>query len=145
MSEAGYSGTPLPKKLGLAAGQRALLIDAPPDHPESWGELPVGFAFDVRVRLPKTARFDLMVVFATEAAKLAADLPGYLSRLDPNGTIWLAWPKKTPAKGHPKVASDITEDVIRDVALPLGLVDVKVCAIDGTWSGLKLVIRKERR
>jgi hypothetical protein len=139
----GYSGTPLPKKLGLAAGQRAWLVSPPPDHPESWGELPEGFAFQRRPR--RSTPLDVVVVFVTEARVLARDLPAYLGRIERAGMIWVAWPKKAPAKGFVKIDSDITEDLIRELALPLGLVDVKVCAIDGSWSGLKLVIRKELR
>ena len=141
-SPSGYSGTPLPKKLGLVKGQVALLIDPPEGHPESWGDLPEGFSF---TRARKPAKLDVIVRFVTTRDAMAEGLPGQMAALDPAGTIWIGWPKKTPAKGFPKVETDITEDVIREVALPLGLVDVKVCAIDGTRSGLKLVLRKELR
>jgi hypothetical protein len=145
---AGYSGTPLPKKLGLAAGQVALLVDAPEGHPEAWGELPAGFSFLEPGRLrgnKKLPPLDMVVAFATSLQVLARDLGGYLAGLAPAGVVWVVWPKKTPAKGYAKIDSDISEDGIREVALPLGLVDVKVCAVDGSWSGLKLVVRKELR
>ena len=83
---------------------------------------------------------DIVHVFSKSATQLANDLPGLMQKIKQNGTIWASWPKK--ASG---VATDITEDTIRSIALPLGLVDVKVCAVDETWSGLKLVIRKELR
>lgn len=144
---AGYSGTPPAKKLGLAKGQVAWLVDAPPDHPATWGPLPEGFAFAARPGRGRkaTSPADVVVWFVTARAVLEAGLPGAVEALAPDGMIWIAWPKKTPAKGVARIASDVTEDVVRAVALPLGLVDVKVCAIDGAWSGLKLVIRKALR
>lgn len=132
---AGYSGTPLWKKLGLKAGMRATVIEAPDGYHESlldgaplvkWLGLDPGVAF--------------IHVFAQDRASLETSVQAALSRMDRDGMIWASWPKKAS-----KVPTDITEDVIRDIALPLGLVDVKVCAVDHTWSGLKLVIRKELR
>ena len=131
---AGYSGTPLPRKIGARPGDRALVVAAP-------GDAPALFDDDVTVlRRPGGAPLDVVVVFTTARADLARRLPGLKARLQPAGMVWVAWPKR--ASG---VATDVTEDVVRDVALPLGLVDTKVAAIDDTWSGLRLVIRKELR
>jgi hypothetical protein len=133
---AGYSGTPLAQKLGLKPGMRAWFQnvpdsvraeidrDAPPIEQLELPEPPVQFAH----------------IFVSSCAILDCELRMLLPLLDPAGMIWVSWPKKAS-----KVPTDITEDVIRAVALPLHLVDVKVCAVDDTWSGLKLVIRKERR
>ena len=133
-SQAAYSGTPLPRKIGAKPGDRALVVGAP-------GDAPALFEDGVRVlRRAGGAPLDAVVVFTTARADLARRLPGLQARLQPAGMIWVAWPKR--ASGVP---TDMTEDVVRDVALPLGLVDTKVAAIDDTWSGLRLVIRKERR
>ncbi|KRA95629.1 hypothetical protein ASD83_18445 [Devosia sp. Root685] len=139
---AGYSGTPLAQKLGLKDGFRALFIDLP----VSLADLATSRAFTESTRF--TAEkfgdaqrgYDFIHLFTASRAvleKLAQPLMGLIAR---DGMIWVSWPKKAS-----KVASDITEDTIREIALPLGLVDVKVCAVDETWSGLKLVIRKELR
>src|SRR3954447_3952621 len=133
---AGYSGTPLVDKLGFKPGMRAALIAAPPDFGATLGPLPGG----VRVATRLAAGQDLVVVFVTRRAELSRRLPALRRAIAPDGMVWVAWPKKAA-----KVATDVTEDVVRDVVLPTGLVDVKVCAIDATWSGLKLVIRKELR
>jgi hypothetical protein len=132
--EAGYSGTPLPRKIGAKPGDRALVVGAPPEAPPLFDE-------GVRVRRRAGgAPLDVIVVFTTARADLERRLPGLRARLEPAGMLWVAWPKR--ASG---VATDLTEDVVRDVALPTGLVDTKVAAIDDTWSGLRLVIRKELR
>jgi hypothetical protein len=136
MSTAGYSGTPLVRKLGFKPGMRAHYVNAPPDLDALLGELPGG----VRVLARAGDELDLVLLFVTERRELARRLAALQPRLAPAGMIWVAWPKRAS-----KVATDITEDVVRDVALPRGLVDVKVCAIDETWSGLKLLIRKELR
>jgi len=133
---AGYSGTPLVDKLGFKPGMRAALIGAPADFGATLGPLPGG----VRVAMRLAAGQDLVVVFVTRRAELSRRLPALRRAIAPDGMVWVAWPKKAA-----KVATDVTEDVVRDVVLPTGLVDVKVCAIDATWSGLKLVIRKELR
>jgi hypothetical protein len=133
---AGYSGTPLVKKLGLVAGQRAFIENAPHDYLALISPLPETVEFVTRL----TGKLDFIHLFVREASRLQERLPAYLSKLEPNGMIWISWPKKAS-----KVPTDITEDTIRRVALPLGLVDVKVCAVDETWSGLKLVIRKALR
>jgi hypothetical protein len=133
---AGYSGTPLVRKLGFAAGMRVHLAAAPEHFAGLLGELPD----DIRVLQRPAADLDLAMLFVTERAALARGLQRLQPKLQPAGMIWVAWPKEAS-----KVPTDITEDVVREVALPRGLVDVKVCAIDEVWSGLKLVIRKELR
>jgi hypothetical protein len=133
---AGYSGTPLVRKLGFKPGQRVAYIDAPDHFPALLGELPDGV--DVRSGLRRP--LDLVVCFVTERAALERRLPAVRPRLDPAGMLWIAWPKRSSG-----VVTDMTEDVVREVALPTGLVDTKVCAIDETWSGLRLVVRRELR
>ena len=133
---AGPSATPLVRKLGFQPGMRVHYAHAPQHLDALVGELPDG----VRVLKRPAANLDLALLFVTERAALARGLQTLQPRLGPAGMIWVAWPKRAS-----KVATDITEDVVREVALPRGLVDVKVCAIDEVWSGLKLVIRRERR
>jgi hypothetical protein len=133
---AGYSGTPLPKKLGIKEGHRVALVAAP-DHLERLlGDLPAGVEL---LRTPR-APFDVVLLFVTERRVLARRLPELASKMDRAGGLWACWPKR--ASG---VATDITEDTIRDIALPLGLVDNKVCAVDETWSGLRIVYRLKDR
>jgi hypothetical protein len=133
---AGYSGTPLVRKLGFKPGMRVHYVAAPDDFAALVGELPDG----VRVLARPAADLDLVMLFVTERAQLERRLAGLHAKLSQDGMVWVAWPKRAS-----KVPTDMTEDVVRDVALPRGLVDVKVCAIDDTWSGLKLVIRRELR
>jgi hypothetical protein len=133
---AGYSGTPLAKKLGMDVGSRIYLSDAPKNYLKLVAPLPEG----VRVVRKIDGETDIVHIFSTERARLAAALRATLQRIKPDGTIWVSWPKKSS-----KVSTDITEDTIREVALPMGLVDIKVCAVDEVWSGLKLVVRKENR
>lgn len=133
---AGYSGTPLAKKLGIAEGTRLFAVEAPDDYDELVAPLPTGVTRASRL----DARTDVVHLFTRSRARLGKGLADYRKRMRPDCVIWVSWPKK--ASG---VATDITEDVIREVALPMGLVDVKVCAVDATWSGLKLVVRKELR
>jgi hypothetical protein len=133
---AGYSGTPLIRKLGFKAGMRVHYAGAPDGFADLLGELPDG----VRILKRPADELDLAMLFVTERRDLERGLQTLQPRLRPAGMIWVAWPKRAS-----KVPTDITEDVVRDVALPRGLVDVKVCAIDAVWSGLKLVIRKELR
>jgi hypothetical protein len=135
-SAAGYSGTPLPRKLGFACGMTAALLAAPDGFDATLGPLPDG----VRMTRRLGGHRDLVVVFVTRRSVLAGRLEALRAAIAPDGMAWVAWPKR--ASGVP---TDMTEDVVRELALPLGLVDVKVCAIDGTWSGLKLVIRKALR
>lgn len=132
----GYSGTPLARKLGIAAGCRLFLHGAPSHYARLVAPLPAG----VR-RVPRVdADTDLVHLFATERSALEKGLRATLRAMRADAAIWVSWPKK--ASG---VASEITEDVVRELALPLGLVDVKVCAVDEIWSGLKLVLRKAVR
>ena len=132
----GYSGTPLATKLSLKAGQRAWFCNMPDSvRAEIMAEAP---PLDL-LEAPEPP-IDAAHVFVTERAILDCELRLLLPLLARDGQIWVSWPKKAS-----RVVTDITEDTIRDVAIPLGLVDVKVCAVDATWSGLKLVIRKELR
>jgi len=133
---AGYSGTPLSKKLGFKTGQRVSAPGAPPNYRKLLAPLPEGIEFQARV----TKTTDLVHLFTSSKAELAKNLIAWLKVLSPEAVIWVSWPKKAS-----KVPTDITEDTIRAVALPMGLVDIKVCAVDETWSGLKLVLRKELR
>jgi hypothetical protein len=133
---AAYSGTPLPRKLGIRPESRLALVRAPDGFEQTLGELPER----VEVRSRAAGPLDVIVFFTTSAAELGRRFDRLAGALDPAGALWIAWPKK--ASG---VKTDLTEDRIRDVALPKGLVDNKVCAIDDTWSGLRLVIRKENR
>jgi len=133
---AGYSGTPLAKKLGISEGTRVLTIDAPKDYRDLLAPLPEGVQFDSTL----SAQTDVVHIFAKERAALASALRSVMKTLRADAVIWVSWPKKSA-----KVSTDITEDTIRDVALPLGLVDIKVCAVDAVWSGLKLVTRRENR
>lgn len=133
---AGYSGTPLVKKLGIKAGFRVFIRHAPDQYPTLLEPLPE----DVHFLKRGTAELDMIQIFSKSASSLEKMLKGDLHRIKQNGMIWVSWPKKAA-----KIETDITEDVVRQIALPMGLVDVKVCAIDQVWSGLKLVIRKENR
>ena len=132
----GYSGTPLAQKLGIKAGSKLFTSSAPANYSSLLSPLPVGLAF-VKSITPTT---DVVHLFATSKSKLATALARSLSKIRPDAAIWVSWPKKAS-----KVETDITEDTIREVAFQLGLVDIKVCAVDDTWSGLKLIIRKENR
>jgi hypothetical protein len=132
----GYSGTPLARKLGFKPGQRVSAPGAPPNYRKLLAPLPDGIEFQARV----TKATDIVHFFTASRAELAKSLAAWLKVLAPEAAIWVSWPKKTS-----KVPTDITEDTIRAVALPMGLVDIKVCAVDETWSGLKLVLRKELR
>jgi len=133
---AGYSGTPLPKKLGIDAARRVLLVNAPPEYRSS---LP-GLRTDVKFVRAASDSTDFVQAFYTKESDMAKALAKWRGTLPSSATIWISWPKKSSG-----VDTDITEDTVRKVALPLGLVDVKVCAVDEVWSGLKLVVRKELR
>jgi hypothetical protein len=135
---AGYSGTPLPQKLGIKPASRLAFSAAPPDFGKTLGKLPDGVKPTALGRAK--GPFDVIVAFFEREAELKTRLPQLEKLLDPDGGLWIAWPKR--ASG---VATDMTEDVVRKHALPRGLVDNKVCAIDATWSGLRLVVRVERR
>jgi hypothetical protein len=138
---AGYSGTPLPQKLGIKEGHRVSLVGAPPGFDDVLGILPTGAVIQkLATRARQPPLFDVIVVFVKLRADLVVQIASCRPRMDQAAGLWIAWPKK--ASG---VATDITEQTIRDVALPTGLVDNKVCAIDDTWSGLRLVIRRALR
>ena len=132
----GYSGAPLVKKLGIRPGMTVQVINAPVPYDQIVGGLPA----DLRVvaRATKTTRF--VHLFATDAGRLERVLSTLRERLPADAMVWVSWPKR--ASG---VASDIDENAVRRIALPMGWVDVKVCAVDTTWSGLKLVVRKHLR
>ncbi len=132
----GYSGTPLAKKLGIGPGCRLLPLGAPEAY-ASWLEpLPQGLTWAAA----PSQEIDVAHLFTTRAAELQVFLQDLRRDLRPDAALWISWPKKAA-----KAPTDITEDTIRELALPLGWVDVKVCAVSETWSGLKLVVRKELR
>jgi len=133
---AGYSGTPLVHKLGIKAGFKMRVIDPPPNYWDLLGTLPD----NVSIGEPDEGRFDFIHVFVADRARLEEQLGELRARIAPAGMIWVSWPKKSS-----QVATDLSEPIIRDLALGSGLVDVKVCAIDAIWSGLKLVIRLRDR
>jgi hypothetical protein len=135
-TSSGYSGTPLPRKLGIAEGDRICVLREPEGFRDTLGMLPDG----VRVSARSIQDADVIVAFFKRRAKLNRDLPRLMDALDVDGGLWISWPKRTSG-----VETDITEDTVREIALPLGLVDNKVCAIDQIWSGLRLVFRKENR
>ena len=136
MAISGYSGTPLARKLGLKSPLKLLTIHAPREY-ESWlGNLPEGVVLTTR----EGRTIEAVHVFATERAFLDATLTKLRNELMQDGFVWVSWPKKAS-----KVQTDITEDIIREIALPLGFVDIKVCAVSEVWSGLKLVIRRSER
>lgn len=136
MSTAGYSGTPLAKKLNLRDGMR-VWFDA---MPETVADEIDEYALELHFIADPAEGIDAAHIFVTERAVLEARLGALRQQIAPDGQIWVSWPKKAA-----KVPTDITEDTIREVCLPLGLVDTKVCAVDEVWSGLKLVIRKDLR
>jgi hypothetical protein len=142
LSSVGYSGRPLAEKLGYAPGANVAFVALP----EELADLPTSVDFGKVARRQDWSRpmgnvpFDIIHAFTTSRAELTAGLPRLRRAIKPNGMIWVSWPKQSS-----KVPTDVTEDVIRSVALKLDLVDVKVAAIDQVWSGLKLVIRVDRR
>jgi len=129
---AGYSGTPLPRKLGIKEGHRVGLVDAPDGFDRTLGELPDG----VETRTSARGSLDVLVFFTISRSALGRRFDSLARAIFPDGGLWIAWPKR--ASG---LETDLTEDAIRDLALARGLVDNKVCAIDDTWSGLRLVYR----
>jgi hypothetical protein len=136
VSTSGYSGTPLAKKLGIKAFSTLCVLNPPADYDELVAPLPEG--------VKRVARCDattrLVHLFVTDRAVLARELERLRGTLAPDAVLWVSWPKKSA-----KVQTDITEDTIREVGLPLGWVDIKVCAVDATWSGLKLMVRTALR
>jgi hypothetical protein len=133
---AGYSGKPITQKLGIKPGFCIFVSGAPKAYDELVGGLPDGAKIVTRPKAP----LDMVHLFATKAAGLKDKLESFREAIAPDGMIWVSWPKKSSG-----VATDLSDVVVRDTALPLGLVDIKVCAIDETWSGLKFVIPKDRR
>ena len=129
----GYSDKSLAQKLGIRADTRILPVAAPEEYSQILGELPPGAQFAASAG----ASIDVAHVFAVQEAELRRHLTALRQQLRPDAVVWVSWPKKAA-----KVPTDITEDVIRACALPLGFVDVKVCAVTDVWSGLKLVVRK---
>ncbi|MBL8657903.1 MAG: DUF3052 family protein [Altererythrobacter sp.] len=132
----GYSATPLAKKLSLRDGQRVWFSGMPESVADEIDE----YALDLTFVADPAEGVDAAHIFVTERADMAAKLTALRAQIASDGQVWVSWPKKAS-----KVPTDITEDTIREVALPMGFVDTKVCAVDDVWSGLKLVIRKELR
>jgi hypothetical protein len=135
---AGYSGTPLPQKLGIREGHQIALLGAPPDFADTLGELPLGVA--VAHGLTGRIPFDVILLFTMSQADLEKRFMAAAVRLATAGGLWVAWPKKTSG-----FTTDVTENTVRAVGLDAGLVDNKVCAIDDTWSGLRFVVRLKDR
>jgi hypothetical protein len=133
---AGYSGTPLAQKLGIKDGSEIFLVAAPDGYLKLLEPLPETVKFVSRL----SESTDIVHVFSSQRVELQKALIRFRSMLKPTGMVWVSWPKKSA-----KVPTDINEDTIREIALPLGFVDIKVCAVDDVWSGLKLVVRKELR
>ncbi len=133
---AGYSGTPLAQKLGIKSGGRVALVRAPEGFERALAPLPDG----VLLRTQARGAHDVVVFFATRRAELERRFDALARSVHPNGGLWIAWPKRTAG-----VATDLTENVVRDVGLGNGLVDNKVCAVDDTWSGLRFVYRVKDR
>jgi hypothetical protein len=136
MPDIGYSATPLAKKLGLKPPMKYWVVNAPKEFKSWLGDLPE----DVKLILKAEPPIEASHIFTTEAAFLNAMLSRLRNELKQDSFVWVSWPKKSS-----KVPTDITEDTIREIALPLGFVDIKVCAVSEVWSGLKLVIRKLER
>jgi hypothetical protein len=133
---AGYSGTPLPKKLGVKPNQRIALVNAPNDFAKVLGRLPENAVIVKRLNGP----LDLVLLFVDREQTLAKQFPILASKLQSNGMIWVAWPKKSSG-----VATDLVFEKVQRIGLDCGLVDVKICAVDDVWSGLKFVIRLKDR
>ena len=133
---AGYSGTPLAKKIGIKEGSRIALVNAPKDFQSELGELPDG----VKFLKPSTKSLDIILFFVLSEQTLARDFAKLADRLTANGMIWIAWPKKSSG-----VATDLSFECVQRIGLDAGLVDVKICAVDETWSGLKFVYRLKDR
>lgn len=136
VTTAGYSGTPLAKKLGISARTRLVAFGAPAHYSTLLGPLPETVSWDSRV----TVKTDIVHIFVTRVEELRRRLEGLRRSLRPDASVWVSWPKKSSG-----VLSSVDEQTVRDLALPLGFVDIKVCAVDDVWSGLKLVIRKNQR
>jgi len=133
---AGYSDTPLLQKLGIKPGTTVVTVNAPTNYRRLLGSIPAGVTFSKRLKLDP----NFVHVFTKKRGELAKRLSTLRQKIADTGTVWVSWPKRSSG-----VATDVSEDVVRAVALPLGFVDVKVCAIDETWSGLKLMVRRNNR
>jgi len=133
---AGYSGTPLAKKLGITGRSRVVTKHAPDDYAQLVKPVPPGTVFEKKI----SQHTDIVHVFSDRKSSLKAELVTLRKSIKSDAAVWVSWPKKAS-----KVQTDVTEDTVRELALPLGFVDVKVCAVSEVWSGLKLVIRKELR
>ena len=133
---AGYSGRPLAQKLGINLGTTVVAINQPKNYRKLLGKSVAQVAFSDRL----SKDCDFIHLFATRRAELEKRLSIFRAKIADTGVLWVSWPKKSAG-----VLSDVTEDTIREVALPLGFVDVKVCAVDETWSGLKLMVRRSER
>jgi hypothetical protein len=133
---AGYAGTPLPQKLGIKPGLTLITINAPTNYRRLLGTISEDLTFSDRLKVGSS----FVHVFITKRSELAKRLSVLRQKIVDTGTVWVSWPKRSAGK-----PTDVTENVVRAVALPLGFVDVKVCAIDETWSGLKLMVRRENR
>jgi len=133
---AGYSGTPLPQKLGIKEGTIVVTIDAPENYRQLLGNVPSGVNFASRA----VGKTKFVHLFVKERRQLQKHLESLRRKIPEDAAVWVSWPKKSSG-----VPTDITEDSIRSAALPLGFVDIKVCAVDDTWSALKLMIRRENR
>jgi hypothetical protein len=133
---AGYSGTPLPQKLGIKPAMTVVALNAPATYRKLLGKIPSDVKFANRIG----AQSNFVHLFTKSRTELVKQLKSLRKKIAEDGVVWISWPKKSSG-----VLTDITEDIIRDVALPLGFVDIKVCAVDETWSGLKLMIRKINR
>lgn len=133
---AGYSGTPLVQKIGIKPGHRVILRNHPASFVKDLGKLPEGVKTSERL----SGKANVVVYFTDKRAALEKDFSGLSSTIVPDGMLWVSWPKKASGK-----STDLTENVVRNIGLERGLVDVKVCAIDETWSGLKFVVRLKDR
>ena len=133
---AGYSGTPLPQKLGIKPGLTVVTINAPANYRRLLGQIPDSVTFSERLKSGSS----FVHLFTSRRSEMQKKMSILRDKISDNGAIWVSWPKKSSG-----ISTDVTEDVIREIALPLGFVDIKVCAVDETWSGLKLMIRRENR
>jgi len=136
MTQAGYSGTPLLKKLGIRPGARVLLLNAPAGYLALLGPLPA----DVTLLFAPAGTLDFIQLFSRESAEVAEWFPRLKAALAPAGALWISWPKRAA-----RMPTDLSENLIRDIGLRQGLVDVKICAVDASWSGLKFVYRLQDR
>jgi hypothetical protein len=133
---AGYSGTPLPQKLGIKPGLTVVTINAPANYRRLLGQIPDSVTFSERLKSGSS----FVHLFTSRRSEMQKKMSILRNKLSDNGAVWVSWPKKSSG-----ISTDVTEDVIREIALPLGFVDIKVCAVDDIWSGLKLMIRRENR